>query len=229
MLVGKNLFMDFLLFGILAFYFVRGCFKGFVGMLFSLLGTFVAVCVAYFVCGSLGASVEKFLGASINASLTQILNGAVPGTFTELSALQAAVSQSKYAMIFNLILSRVIGNLTINGQMSAGQILAPTLTNLIVKVLTFAVVFVCVFILLKIVAKIINKLLKRLGMGFGNRILGGVLGAVKGLVLFGILFFVLSSAANLFLSAPLLKFVQSGAVSNWLYSNVIKLMFNLIY
>ena len=227
--VVKNLGMDWVLLAISALYFLRGFWKGFVSMLFSLVGTFVVVAISWSVCGMLVPVVDGWLGQSLSNTLTQILNGAIPGEFSDLSSLQAALGNSKYALLFNVLLSKVIGSLTIDGIMSAGQILSPTITTLLVKVLAFVLVFVILFFAVRFLAWVLNKIIKKCGLSLGNRVLGGAIGLVKGLVVFAVLYFAISTLANFLLNETLLSFVQSGVVSKFLYESLIIKILNLIY
>lgn len=198
-------------------------------MLFSLIGVFAVVAVAWSLCGVLVPVIDAGLGQSLSNTLTQILNGAIPGQFSDLASLQTAIGASKYALLFNLLIFRVLGELTIDGQMSAGQILAPTISALLVKVISFVILFVGLYVALKLVFWILNKIIKKCGMSVGNRFLGGAVGLVKGLIVFGVLYFVLSTLANLLLNETLLTFVQSGKVSKFLYENLIIKILDLIY
>ena len=221
--------MDWVLLGFAVLFFVRGFFRGFVSMLFSLLGVVVAIFVAWQLVPIVQPLSQNWIGSSLQRTLEKMLDGAVAGQFSSIAQLQVAVSQSKYALLFNVLLFKVLGNLSIDGSMTAGQILAPTLCALVVKLVTFSLLFVGIYVLLKFVFVFINHFVKKCGLGTGNRILGGAVGLIKGLAMFGVFYFVLTSLANLLLNEALLRFVQSGNISNWLYNTLIVKFLDLIY
>ena len=225
----KNFFMDFILLGICVLSFLRGFFKGFVSMIFSLVGVFVAIFIAWQLCDWVQPVFQNMFGNALQNTISQILNGAISGQFSDIAQLQLAVSQSKYAFLFNILLFKLLGNLTIEGQMSAGQVLAPTLTTLIVKMISFSLLFFGCYVLLKLVFMIINIFVKKCGMKMGNRLLGGGIGLLKGVLIFGVIYFILTAFANLLLNEALLNFVQKGVVSNWLYDNLITKIVDFIY
>lgn len=221
--------MDWVLLAVVGLFGLKGFFKGFLSMFFSLVGTFVIVVLSYGLCAQFEPIVDKWIGQGILNTLKVVLDGAISGQFSDVSSLQVAISSSKYALLFHFLLYKVLGNLTIDGTMSAGQILAPTITAILVKVIAFTLLFVVMYVILRLVVFFLNKIIKKCGMKTGNRIFGGVLGVAKGLVMFGVIYFVLSTLANLLMNETLLTFVQNGVVSKFLYDQLILKMLNLIY
>ncbi len=221
--------MDFVLLGICALYFVRGCWKGFLSMLFSLAGIFVVGFLAYELTQVLTPLVNNFAKDTVCESISNIANGIWPGTFSNMEDFQAAVSASKFGVLFSVLFSKIIPNITFDGGLTAGQILAPTLCVVLLKVLTFVALFILLEIVLKLLRFLLNKLIKKCGLSVGNRILGGLLGLVKGLAVFAIIYFVLTVSANVFLNEGFLQFVQSGQISNFIYQNVIVKIIETIY
>lgn len=225
----ENLCMDFALFAVLALYFVRGFFKGFVGMLFSLIGIFFIIVASWKLCNIVTPAVEGLFGENLNTFITRLLDKEISGKFSSIQELENAVGQSKFGLLFGLFLFKILGNLSIDGSMSAGQILAPTVCALLVKVISFVVLFVAFFVGLKILRLLMNRLIKKFGLSTSNRIFGGVLGVVKGLIVFGAFYVVFSTMSNLLLNESLLSFVQSGKISYFIYNNFIPKILKLIY
>ena len=221
--------MDFVLLGISAFYFVRGCLKGFLSMLFSLAGVFFVAVLAWKLTETVLPFVQSFAGGTVFNTLRSLIDGIVPGEFDCIADFQTAVSSSRIGFLFNLFLAQLFANLTFDGTLTAGQILAPTLSVIVLKVLTFILLFLILEILLKLVRFFLNKIIKKCGLSMGNRILGGLLGLAKGLIIFGIFYVVMTIAANVLLNEGLLEFVRGGAVSNFLYENFISKIIGIFY
>ena len=221
--------MDIVCIAIFVYYFIKGCFKGAVSMLFSLLGLFFVAFVAWQLANIVYPFVESFAGKAVFNTLTTFLNGAVPGTFSSVAQLQSALAQTKIGLIFSLFLSKLLPELVIDGNLSAGQILAPTLTAVFLEVLSFIVLFLLLSVVLKLLRLIIEKFIKKCGLSFGNRILGGVIGIAKGLLIFSLVFIILTITSNLLMNQWLLRFVQSGKLSHFIYQTFAQKIFGIFY
>ena len=221
--------MDFVLLLILAFYFVRGCLKGFVSTLFSLVGTFVVALISLQLMHQFLPIAESYCGDFVKETLGGLFDGLVKGNFANIDDLEIALSATKFGTLFSFFISKLIGNISFDGTLTAGQILAPTISTILIKVVLFLIIFVVFEILLKILRLFLNKIIKKCGFSVGNRILGGVLGLLKGIFVFGIVFFSLSMLSNIILSEGLLQFVRSGQISNLLYENLLSKIVGLFY
>ncbi len=226
---GKNRGMDFVLFGILSFYSVRGFLKGFLSMIFSLLGVFFVAIVSWKLAEVFLPTVQNYAGGAVFETIKKLIDGIVPGKFSSLSEFQSALSLSSIGAIFSVFVTKLFENITFDGALSAGQILAPTLSNILTRLLTFLLIFIILEVFLKILRFLLNKIIKKCGFSIGNRILGGLVGLLKGVFVFGIVFAVLSILANVLLNDGLLEFVKSGSISNFLYNNLIAKIVNMIY
>lgn len=212
--------MDYVLLAICGYFSLKGFFKGFIFMTFSLVGTFFVILVAWNLSASFLPAVQSVMFVPLSNWLQGILTKALPGTFESVEALGQSLSVSPLA-VFGLFLLRLLGDISFEGSLTAGQILAPTLANLILKVLTFAILFLILLVFLKALKILLNKFVKTFGLSTANKFLGAFVGLLKGILLFGVLYFVLSSFANLFVSESLLNFVQSGIFSRKIYENVV--------
>lgn len=221
--------MDIVLFAILAFYFARGCWKGFLSMIFSFVGVFFVTIISWKLAESFLPTIENFVGEGIFATMKSFIDGILPGNFSSLDEFQLALSNSRIGMIFGLFVTKLLGNITFDGTLSAGQILAPTLTTLVLTGITFLLIFIFLQVLLKFLRFLLNKIIKKCGLSPGNRILGGIVGLFKGLFVFGIVFVLISISANVLLNEWLLQFLKSGPISNFLYENLLTKLLNLIY
>lgn len=219
--------MDFILLGFVVFYSVKGIFKGFVSQVFSLIGTFFILVLAWKLCGSLQIYYSDW--NLFTNSISNLLNNLVPGTFENISEFEAALGQTNFSFVWQFLLSKLLPDLSFDGTLTAGQILAPSVNNLLVKILVFLILFVFLALILKIIKLLVNKLTKICGLSAGNRILGGIVGLTKGLLIFSILFLVFVSFANITMNETLISFSKSGELTNLLYDNLIKKAINLFY
>jgi len=220
--------MDWILLGICIVFFAYGFYKGFVSMLFSFIGMFFVVVLAWKLSDVAIPFLQNLVGEKIFLFVKNLLDDEIAGSFSNLGDLQTAVANSKLSL-FGVFLFKLLGDLSFDGQMSAGQILAPSITEILFRVFSFVLLFIILYIVIKFFQLLLNKIIKKMGLGFSNRVLGGVLGLLKGLVLFAVIFFILSSLANLFLSETLLSFVNNGVVSKMLYDNFILKIVELFY
>ena len=227
--MGKNYGMDFVLFAILVYYFVRGCWKGFLSMIFSLVGVFFVALISWKLSEVFLPTVQSFAGGAIFDGLKSLFDGIFPGNFASLADFQAKISLSGIGAIFSVFLGKLLGDITFDGSLSAGQILAPTLSKILLEVVTFLLIFLILEILLKFLRFFLNKIIKNCGLSTGNRILGGVVGLLKGVVVFGLAFALFSILANVLMNEGLLEFVKSGAISNFLYDHFLVKFLNFIY
>lgn len=223
--------MDFILLVFCLFYFFKGYFKGFVSMLLSLIGTFFIFVVAWKISPICSEWVQNVGGLQEKTFdfISKNINSMFPGEFSSISEFESAVIQTKYGFLFSTIIKFLLTDITFDGSLSAGQILAPSMTNLVFRVLTFIFVFLFLMILLKFVRFLFNKIIKTCGLGLGNRWLGGFVGLFKGLVVFSIFYIVFSGLANFLMNESMLNFIESGQISSFLYSNFIKQIISIFY
>lgn len=224
--------MDFVLLALGAIYFAKGCWKGCVSMLFSFVGTVFVSVVAWKTCPLVAQAISPLLLQPIQSWLKGIFSGAFPGIFSDMAALENAIlsgGAGGFAGFFGAFLPKLLGDITFEGSLSTGEILAPSVSQILLKVVAFALIFVGLFLALKIAKFFINRLVRSLGLGWGNRLLGGVLGLLKGLLLFGVIYLLLCTPSNIILNPGLANFVQSGVVSNFLYKNLAAKIIAIFY
>lgn len=220
--------MDYILLALCVYLGIKGCIKGLVSMLFAMFGVVVTVIAAWMLTKFAMPYVSSVAGNMFTGLIEDRLNSLVPGEFSNMTDLLQAVGNSKLSM-FGALLFRLCGDITFEGSLTIGQIFAPSISNLLIKIIVFIAIFIILYLLTKILRFFINKIIKKCGLSVGNRMLGAALGILKGLILFGILYFVLVSLANLFLLEGLLKFIEDGAFSKFIYNNFIIKIFQLFY
>ena len=221
--------MDWILFAFCGFYFIKGYFKGFISMVFSLVGMFAMFVIAWKLTAFFSSYAQSWFGDGIYGMLKSGIDEIVSGEFTSMEEFRTVLMQTSYGSLFGLFLTNLIGNVSFDGSLTAGQILAPSLSELLIKVITFLIIFLILIFLLKILRFLLNKTIKMLGFQSGNKILGGFIGIIKGLIIFGIVYVILVAISNFTLNEGLLSFVQSGNVSKFLYDNLIIKIINLFY
>ena len=198
-------------------------------MIFSLVSVFLVAIFSWKLTEVFLPTAQNFAGTAVFDTLKNLFDGIVPGSFSSMAEFQSALALTNLGAIFGLFVGKLFGNISFDGTLSAGQILAPTLSKILIGVALFLIIFLIAEILLKIVRIFLNKIIKKCGLSMGNRILGGIVGLLKGVIVFGVVFAVLSISANVLLNEGLLKFVQSGTVSNFLYDNLFGKILNFVY
>lgn len=221
--------MDFVLFGLLSFYFARGFFKGFISMIFSLIGVFFVAIISWKLMQVFLPFVQNYVGNYVEETISALFNGLFPGQFTSIEKFGEVLTASKFGGLFGLLIAKLLGNITFDGILTAGQILAPSISKVLIKIVLFIVIFILIELILKILKCFINKIVKKCGLSIGNRVLGGVVGLIKGIFVFGVLFFVLSMISNLIMSEGLLQFIKSGEISNFLYESLLSKIIPIFY
>lgn len=214
--------MDYILLAFCSLFFVKGLFKGFVSTVFSFIGTCTVAIVAWKLSEWGAGLFQSQFGNGVTQFISDAIDKKIFGSFSSVKALQLAISQ-QMGMV-GVLLFKILGSIQFDGELSAGQILAPTISNLLFRIVAFLILFIGMLIILKIVKKLLNKLIKLCGFGVGNRVLGGVVGLAQGVILSGIVFVCLSTLANVLMNEGLLNFVNSGAVSCFLYTQGLQLL-----
>ena len=197
-------------------------------MLFSLFGVIAVVFISIKFTDMFYSNVYEMIGDGIEKTIKSGFDSAIAGTFFDVETLKNAISDSNFKT-FLFFLNFLVKDISFEGPLSAGQILAPSLSVLITKIITFVVVFfvlMVVFILFKV---IFSKLTNFCGLGVGNKLAGGFVGLIKGVFVFGTLYVTLSLLSNFMLNDSLLNFVKSGMISNYIYENYIKIIINTFY
>ena len=220
--------MDYLLLSILAIYSIKGFVKGFVKMFLSLFSSLIIFIIAYYISKSLS---ENFVLVEIYNKFALVFenmfNDAIPGNFQNIEDLLSAVALSN--SVFIAIIRLVSKNISIDGNLTAGQILAPSFAKLTYNILLFIIVFIALFIIVKFINILLTFIFKKMGVGVANRFIGLLLGVFKGFIVTTFIYIILTTFASLNLSSWLLEFVQKGVISNYLYPNFGFKFFDFVY
>ena len=113
--------------------------------------------------------------------------------------------------------------------MSFGEIVAPSLTLIFLKVVLFILLFILLSAIFKLIDFILRKCISFAGFGRIDRLAGFFLGLLKGFVISMLVFVVLTALSSLNISERLTSFVESGLVSSYLYNHYFLNIFNLFY
>ena len=176
--------MDWILFAVCGFYFIRGYLKGFVSMLFSLMGVIAVVFISIKLTDMFYSNVYEMIGDGIEETIKSGFDSAIAGTFSDIEMLKNAISDSNFKT-FLFFLNFLVKDISFEGSLSAGQILAPSISVLITKIITFVVVFLVLMLVLKLFKVVFSKLTNFCGLGVGNKLAGGLVGLVNGIFVFG--------------------------------------------
>ena len=226
---GKNLLVDILVVATILLYASVGFYKGALSMLFSIFRLTLLLFLSYYLANTL---CENLIGSSLYLHVADIIenlcDNLVPGEFSSMSEVFASVGLLSNGAL-RIILEMILKNITFNGVMSFGELVAPSIMKIVLKVILFIIIFFVLSVLFKIINYFIKKSTKVLGIGKLNRVAGFLLGGLKGFVVAMVIFIVLSTLASLGLSEGLTNFVESGTLSSYLYNNYFLTIFNLFY
>ncbi len=212
----NNFGVDIVLLVITSFFFLRGFFKGFLSTLFSVFGVALIAFLSWKLSEVFGNLLSNWL--NLSKSFENLINSKISGTFNSVEELESAVSN--LGILYSFLL-KLLGDISFAGELTAGEILSPKLSLLSCRLIGFLICFVLLSVALKIILLLLNKFVADFGLGLSNRVVGAVLGGVEGILISMLIFFVLSALGNFLLNEKLLEFVRQGAVSNWLYQNLI--------
>ena len=149
--------MDWILFAFCGFYFIKGYFKGFISMVFSLVGTFAMFVIAWKLTAFFSSYAQSWFGDGIYGMLKSGIDEIVSGEFTSMEDFRTALMQTSYGSLFGLFLTNLIGDVSFDGSLTAGQILAPSLSELLIKVVAFLIVFLILMFLFKILKFLLSS------------------------------------------------------------------------
>ena len=221
--------MDFLIIALILVNGFVGFYRGAVKMLFSLFKVALLLLLCYYLSEQLANSlVGGALWQHIYDFLKGIFDDVLAGEFQNMSEVLFSVGFLSNAVL-RVVLQTVLKNITFEGDMSFGEIVAPSLTLIFLKVVLFILLFILLSAIFKLIDFILRKCISFAGFGRINRLAGFFLGLLKGFVISMLVFVVLTALSNLNISERLTSFVESGLVSSYLYNHYFLNIFNLFY
>lgn len=198
-------------------------------MLFSLFRVALLLLLCYYLSEQLANSlVGGALWQHIYEFLKGIFDDVLPGEFQNMSEVLFSVGFLSNAVL-RVVLQTVLKNITFEGDMSFGEIVAPSLTLIFLKVVLFILLFILLSAIFKLIDFILRKCISFAGFGRIDRLAGFFLGLLKGFVISMLVFVVLTALSSLNISERLTSFVESGLVSSYLYNHYFLNIFNLFY
>lgn len=221
--------MDIVLFIVVGIFLVKGFFKGFLAMLFSLVGVVVISSISW---GLSESAVEVLKSFSfIQNDLFEIIKNALDGVigerFSNVDDLLVGVENSNLNVIVVFIIKLLAKDIVFEGNLSVGEVFAPIFHNMLLKTVSFVLMFFVLFVILKVLNVFLNKLIKIAGLSFVNRIFGALLGLIKGMLIFGIIYIIFSAIASFSANETLLYVIQDAEVSSYVYENIFKIFISL--
>ena len=221
--------MDFLIIALILVNGFVGFYRGAVKMLFSLFKVALLLLLCYYLSEQLANSlVGGALWQHVYEFLKGIFDDVLPGEFQNMSEVLFSVGLLSNAVL-RVVLQTVLKNITFEGDMSFGEIVAPSLTLIFLKVVLFILLFILLSAVFKLIDFILRKCISFAGFGRINCLAGFFLGLLKGFVISMLVFVVLTALSSLNISERLTSFVESGLVSSYLYNHYFLNIFNLFY
>ncbi len=198
-------------------------------MLFSMFRVALLLLLCYYLSEQLANSlVGGALWQHIYEFLKGIFDDVLPGEFQNMSEVLFSVGFLSNAVL-RVVLQTVLKNITFEGDMSFGEIVAPSLTLIFLKIVLFILLFILLSAIFKLIDFILRKCISFAGFGRINRLAGFFLGLLKGFVISMLVFVVLTALSSLNISERLTSFVESGLISSYLYNHYFLNIFNLFY
>ena len=221
--------MDFLVIALILVNGFVGFYRGAVKMLFSLFRVALLLLLCYYLSEQLANSlVGGALWQHVYEFLKGIFDDVLPGEFQNMSEVLFSVGLLSNAVL-RVVLQTVLKNITFEGDMSFGEVVAPSLTLIFLKVVLFILLFILLSAVFKLIDFILRKCISFAGFGRIDRLAGFFLGLLKGFVISMLVFVVLTALSSLNISERLTSFVESGLVSSYLYNHYFLNIFNLFY
>ena len=221
--------MDFLVIALILVNGFVGFYRGAVKMLFALFRVALLLLLCYYLSEQLANSLAGgALWQHVYEFLKGIFDDVLPGEFQNMSEVLYSVGLLSNAVL-RVILQTVLKNITFEGDMSFGEIVAPSLTLIFLKVVLFILLFILLSAIFKLIDFILRKCISFAGFGRIDRLAGFFLGLLKGFVISMLVFVVLTALSSLNISERLTSFVESGLVSSYLYNHYFLNIFNLFY
>lgn len=221
--------MDFLVIALILVNGFVGFYRGAVKMLFSLFRVALLLLLCYYLSEQLANSlVGGALWQHVYKFLKGIFDDVLPGEFQNMSEVLFSVGFLSNAVL-RVVLQTVLKNITFEGDMSFGEIVAPSLTLIFLKVVLFILLFILLSAIFKLIDFILRKCISFAGFGRIDRLAGFFLGLLKGFVISMLVFVVLTALSSLNISEGLISFVEYGLVSSYLYNHYFLNILNLFY
>lgn len=206
--------MDYIFVFIVSVSTLRGFFKGFWLIIFKLitLATSIIFASKFYFSVSVWLSSKDYLTGPIFNFLSKPLRLLLPGSFSSTEQIAQKIKQDCLP-IFKNVFERLLRNISFEGELSSPQIFGQSLTNLILKTISFVVIFLTILIGFKIIKKIIKKCKKNKKINLENKFFGSILGFFEGIIIFSLINIVLLNLGEFLLNQSILHFAQSGSFS----------------
>lgn len=222
----KNFIMDFVLLAFVILFFLKGFCKGLANIIFSLLSTVFIFSISIKFCQQLGQILQNANLFDFEGVVSKVLNSISTQTFSSVDEVNGALNSN---VILSVFLTKLLSNITFDGEMTLAQIFAPTLNALIFKILAFVLIYFVSVVIFKFFGVILSKMLKKLKLGVSNKLWGGVIGLLKGMIVFSIVYAVVLNIGNILLNGNIIAFCNQGVISKFLYNNFTEKIISLFY
>lgn len=155
--------------------------------------------------------IKPFTAIMMNSSVSTSVNKSISNWIASKGSSLAEVydpniahEQISKAITEVLKLPSFLANMIANGinvsstatNITLADVLAPSIGNIVMAILSFIILFLGLFIILKILIKLINLAFSGGAIGFTNHLLGAVLGFVKGVLIISLIMLGLNVLAS---------------------------------
>jgi uncharacterized membrane protein required for colicin V production len=223
--------IDLIIIGIIGLFLIIGIAKGFMKQILSAANWLIALIGSFLLIKPVSALVaQTALKATINTKVGDWIASKGALFSTTISTGQASQQLTEAISELGLpefIAKAIVGGLDLSSVEGStlAEVLAPTIGNIILTVLTFLALFILLMIICKVVFRLLNKVFDSGVLGVVNRILGAALGLVKGAVLVSLAMLLVSALSGLipslndFLTADLRLGTEGFGIGKYFYEN----------
>jgi uncharacterized membrane protein required for colicin V production len=223
--------IDLIIIGIIGLFLIIGIAKGFMKQILSAANWLLSLIGSFLLLKPVSALVAKTaVKTTINTKVGDWIasKGALfSTTITSSQASEQLTGAISELGLPEFIAKAIVGGLDLSSVEGStlAEVLAPTIGNIILTVLTFLALFLVLAIVLKIIFHLLNKVFDKGVLGVVNRILGAVLGLVKGVVLVSLAMLLVSALSGLiqplnsFLTTDLKLGTEGFGIGKYFYEN----------
>lgn len=187
-----SLVLDLLVVGVVVLFIVLGVRKGFITTLVEVVGTLLAIVIAFSLSVPLSEAiyngfVEPSVTQSVDAALEGYTGYAIEQTVDDLWSANGTLAY--FAQLAGVEKETIIAGASASSQTGVDAVggfvkesVARPVATFFIRVILIVAMVLILLILVKIVAKLLGKIFSFFLFGTVNSLLGGVLGGVKGLL-----------------------------------------------
>ena len=215
--------MNGLLVAVLAWYAVRGTFKGFVKSAFSLLCVIITLFSSFMLAGEFAKVLlnvnflEKPIGVVVEKTLNALDEELANREFSSTDEVLGFLDNKPLPLYAKSVLKNACENIFFDGKKTLFLLVKNYFYNILIKIISFLFIFAIIYLFLWPIQRFLIRRLRGTSFVVTNRVLGFLLGTVKGVVVYGTIVILLAGIGKFVLSDFILQKIQQGGLSSIIY------------